>query len=109
MHVSVLNTSTNFLVAATAGYLVFGEKLPGLWWVGAALLVGGCLLIGRREGGSEALMGAHGEEGSIRVGEGEQELDKVGEEVDDPLPGVRTRSPYRDETEDEGDGKRATG
>ncbi|KAF2226936.1 hypothetical protein BDZ85DRAFT_212235, partial [Elsinoe ampelina] len=50
VHVSVLNTGTNFLVAATAGWAVFGEKLPGLWWVGAGMLVGGCLLIGSREG-----------------------------------------------------------
>ncbi|GAB7343314.1 hypothetical protein MBLNU457_1363t1 [Dothideomycetes sp. NU457] len=106
VHVSVLNTSTNFLVAATAGYLVFGERLPGLWWVGAALLVAGCLLIGRREGGDEAITGGHGDDGGrIRQGQS-QELDRVlAEEVDDPLPGVRTRSPYRDESEDEGGGK----
>jgi len=112
VHVSVLNTSTNFLVAATAGYLVFGEKLPGLWWVGAAMLIAGCLLIGGREGGKEALMGGHGDEGrGSHTGGDAQELDKVlGEEIDDPLPGAtRSRSPYRDEDEHEVDGTRATG
>jgi len=108
VHVSVLNTSTNFLVAATAGLLIFGERLPGLWWVGAAMLVAGCLLIGGREGGKEALMGEHGsaDQGYVGVqGEEAQELDstigKTGEEPDDPLPGARSRSPYRDEEGDE--------
>lgn len=119
VHVSVLNTSTNFLVAATAGLLVFGEKLPGLWWVGATMLVAGCLLIGRREGAKEALMGEHGghQEGQIRIQEYEtgqvQELDAVlvgkessAEEPDDPLPTARTRSPFRDDSDEEVAGKR---
>lgn len=29
--------------------MVFGEKLPGLWWVGAAGLVVGNVVIGHRE------------------------------------------------------------
>ena len=29
--------------------MVFGEKLPGLWWVGASGLVVGNVVIGRRE------------------------------------------------------------
>ncbi|PNS18790.1 Serine/threonine-protein kinase CLA4 [Sphaceloma murrayae] len=101
VHVSVLNTSTNFLVAASAGWLVFGEKLPGLWWVGAAMLIGGCFVIGRRGGREEEKKGAY-----VRVdGEGNADGEEVplGKwEVDDPLPGAegagpRSRSPYRDE------------
>ncbi|KAF4552128.1 Hypothetical protein D9617_11g009770 [Elsinoe fawcettii] len=108
VHVSVLNTSTNFLVAATAGWAVFGEKLPGLWWLGAAMLVAGCLMIGSREGRKE--------EGYAAVPTGEREAEGVllGDirgmegEVDDPLPvredkraRVRSRSPYLDDSEGE--------
>jgi len=32
---------------------VFGEILPVRWWCGAALLVGGCVVIGRRDEGSK--------------------------------------------------------
>lgn len=37
------------MLTAFAGWMVFGEKLPGLWWVGAAGLVVGNVVIGRRE------------------------------------------------------------
>lgn len=47
--VSVVNTSANFMLTALLGLLIFGEALPPLWWVGAALLVVGNVVIGRRE------------------------------------------------------------
>lgn len=47
--VSIINTSANFMLTAFSGWMVFGEKLPGLWWVGAAGLVVGNVVIGRRE------------------------------------------------------------
>ena len=47
--VSIVNTSANFMLTAFSGWIVFGEKLPGLWWVGAAGLVLGNVIIGRRE------------------------------------------------------------
>ena len=37
------------MLTAFSGWIVFGEKLPGLWWVGAAGLVLGNVIIGRRE------------------------------------------------------------
>ena len=37
------------MVTAFSGWMVFGEKLPGLWWVGAAGLVVGNVVIGRRD------------------------------------------------------------
>ena len=46
--VSLINTSFNFLLTAVSGWLVFGEKLPPLWWVGASGLVVGNVVIGRR-------------------------------------------------------------
>ncbi|KAH6676681.1 hypothetical protein B0J14DRAFT_636789 [Halenospora varia] len=47
--VSILNTSTNFLLTAILGFLIFSESLPPLWFLGAGLLVAGNVIIGRRE------------------------------------------------------------
>lgn len=88
--VSIINTSANFLLTAFSGWMVFGEKLPGLWWVGAAGLVVGNVVIGRRdEEGDVTFKGKVGEGG----GRGEQE----GEEL--------RREGYRDrEGEEDVDG-----
>lgn len=53
--VSIMNTSTNFVVTAILGFAIFAEALPPLWWVGAALLVAGNVIIGRgnQEQGSD--------------------------------------------------------
>jgi hypothetical protein len=47
--VSIINTSSNFMITAILGFFIFTESLPPLWWVGAALLVAGNVIIGRRE------------------------------------------------------------
>ena len=47
--VSVINTSSNFLVTAVLSALIFYEVLPPLWWLGAAFLVAGSVIIGHRE------------------------------------------------------------
>ena len=47
--VAIINTSANFMITALAGWIVFAEKLNGLWWVGAGGLVVGNVVIGRRE------------------------------------------------------------
>jgi len=47
--VSIINTSSNFMVTAILGFIIFSESLPPLWWAGAALLVAGNVIIGRRE------------------------------------------------------------
>jgi drug/metabolite transporter (DMT)-like permease len=53
--VSIMNTSTNFMITAFLGLMIFSESLPPLWWVGAAMLVAGNVIIGRKdEGGDEA-------------------------------------------------------
>ena len=44
--VSITNTASNFLVTAILGMIVFQEAVGGLWWVGAALMGGGCVLVG---------------------------------------------------------------
>lgn len=51
--VSIVNVSSNFFVTAIAGWAVFGEELKGLWWVGAACLAVGNVIIGRREEGEK--------------------------------------------------------
>jgi hypothetical protein len=37
------------MVTAVLGWMIFGEKLPPLWWAGASLLAAGNVVIGRRE------------------------------------------------------------
>ncbi|KAK3706926.1 hypothetical protein LTR37_012425 [Vermiconidia calcicola] len=54
VRVSVINTSANFMLTAVLGAIVFGEELPGLWWLGAGLLVAGSVIIGIREESREA-------------------------------------------------------
>ncbi|RKF73913.1 hypothetical protein GcM1_242133 [Golovinomyces cichoracearum] len=45
--VSILNTTSNFMVTAVLGWVIFSETLPGLWFVGAAFLIVGNVIIGR--------------------------------------------------------------
>lgn len=71
VRVSVINTSANFMITAMLGLMIFGESLPGLWWVGAASLVAGSVIIGRREEGGK-------EEGESGVG-ADPLLDRQGE------------------------------
>ncbi|KAK1729430.1 hypothetical protein CaCOL14_007617 [Colletotrichum acutatum] len=46
--VSIMNTSSNFVITAMLGFVIFSESLPPLWWVGAAMLVAGNVIIGRK-------------------------------------------------------------
>ncbi|KAK6085613.1 hypothetical protein SCUP515_00720 [Seiridium cupressi] len=46
--VSIMNTSTNFMITAILGFIIFSESLPSLWWLGAAMLVAGNVIIGRK-------------------------------------------------------------
>ncbi len=50
--VSIMNTSTNFMITALLGLVIFSESLPPLWWLGAALLVAGNVIIGRENEGA---------------------------------------------------------
>ncbi len=49
--VSIMNTSANFVLTALLGFAIFSEALPPLWWAGAALLVAGNVIIGRKDEG----------------------------------------------------------
>ncbi|KAF1966075.1 hypothetical protein BU23DRAFT_332837 [Bimuria novae-zelandiae CBS 107.79] len=90
VRVSVINTSANFMITAILGLLIFSESLPGLWWLGAAFLVAGSVIIGRREEGtkpeensvdrSDPLLNSEGEPFRDEDGEGRRddvELDSV--------------------------------
>lgn len=74
--VSIVNVSANFVVTAVLGWMIFSEKLNGMWWGGASLLAAGNVVIGRREegkkpGGSSGLDETTGEaeesEGLLRT------------------------------------------
>ena len=41
------------MVTAVLGALIFSEKLPGVWWLGAAMLCAGSVIIGMREEGEK--------------------------------------------------------
>ncbi|KAF2801619.1 uncharacterized protein BDZ99DRAFT_220190 [Mytilinidion resinicola] len=87
VRVSIINTSANFMLTAVLGALIFSELLPGVWWIGAAMLVAGSVIIGSREeakktgdagtGGAEPLLA--GQEGF----RDEEEADKSDEEGED--------------------------
>ena len=46
--VSILNTSSNFMVTGMLGWVIFSEKLSPTWLIGALLLVTGSVIIGHR-------------------------------------------------------------
>ena len=70
------------MVTAILGWLVFGEKLPPLWWLGASLLAAGNVVIGRRE---------EGEKPGGTVG-----LDETREEAENLLGNSETRDHHAD-------------
>ncbi|KAI9821868.1 MAG: hypothetical protein M1827_002450 [Pycnora praestabilis] len=100
--VSIINTSSNFMVTALMGFIVFAESLPPLWWLGAALLVAGSVIIGRRDDedkgkegrgpGPSEISAEHGE-GTFRE-EGQrllsEEVELEGETKD--VPSVQVQS-----------------
>lgn len=47
--VSIMNTSTNFVLTALLGLFIFSEALPPVWWAGAAMLVAGNVIVGRKD------------------------------------------------------------
>lgn len=47
--VAIMNTSTNFVFTALLGFFIFSEALPPVWWAGAALLVAGNVIVGRKD------------------------------------------------------------
>ena len=90
VRVSIINTSANFIVTAVLSFMIFSENLSGLWWLGAAMLVAGSVIIGMREEteeksvvattGEAPLLDRHGDanaEGFRDEGEDRVELSSV--------------------------------
>jgi hypothetical protein len=76
--VSILNTSSNFMITALLGLIIFSESLPPLWFLGAALLVAGNVIIGRRDE-EEDKTADEGDDGENGLGQyGDQEGDERG-------------------------------
>lgn len=75
--VSIINTSSNFMITAVLGFIIFSESLPPLWWLGAALLVAGNVIIGRREEDEGTKPGD--EQERAENGEGRYNSDEEGE------------------------------
>ncbi|GAB7346756.1 hypothetical protein MBLNU459_g1860t1 [Dothideomycetes sp. NU459] len=99
VRVSIMNTSANFMITAVLGALIFSESLPGLWWLGAAMLVAGSVIIGRREEGKDAgNAGTAGAEPRVAAGEGRDDALFV-DEPDAPLAKAGKQSDYRDSVE----------
>ncbi|ROW05169.1 hypothetical protein VSDG_00025 [Cytospora chrysosperma] len=70
--VSIMNTSSNFFITAIMGLIIFSESLPPLWWVGAALLVAGNVIIGKQDdaGGKPEAVDGGGDAASPAVQDG---------------------------------------
>lgn len=104
--VSITNTSTNFLVTAVLGMIVFGEQVRGLWWLGAAMMGVGCILVGMREQEEEKTKkrrGASRDHGRSARGE-EEPLD---EDETITLIGRENESDSQSEEEQDGAGRRS--
>lgn len=90
--VSIVNVSANFFSTALLGLIIFGERLPPMWWAGAGLLAAGNVVIGRREeaekpGGTIGLE-VDEEEVEVLLGEGVGEGAAIG--LDDELGRAET-------------------
>lgn len=70
------------MVTAVLGWMIFSEKLNGIWWGGAALLAAGNVIIGRREEGEKRPNGEVEVGGSARQSEeAEGLLGRAGQET----------------------------
>lgn len=73
------------MITALSGFVIFAESLPPLWWLGAALLVVGNVIIGRNRVEEDVDEHEEGEAPLIKSGDdddGEDELVPLLEEQD---------------------------
>lgn len=101
------------MLTALLGLIVFGERLPPLWWLGAGLLVAGNVIIGRRQedGDEDGTPGTRNGRSVGREGEGNEGYRDQGQgEISDGVEmgakevsgnGQREGESYRDQGEDE--------
>jgi hypothetical protein len=85
--VSIMNTSANFVLTAVLGFAIFSEALPPLWWLGAALLVAGNVIIGQKDegSGSKKSADADGDRPPVLDGEAFRDVDDYDRDVASPL------------------------
>lgn len=76
-----MNTSTNFMMTALLGFAIFGESLPPMWWAGAALLVAGNVIVGRKDETKDG----PAEGGYMPVPEDEDELRRRKDDEDEDV------------------------
>lgn len=102
------------MLTAMLGLIVFGERLPPLWWLGAGLLVAGNVVIGRRpedgDGDGDGRAGPRNVRSGGRERAGNEEYRDRGDgEISDGVEmgakevrgnGQREEENYRDQEED---------
>lgn len=95
--VSIMNTSSNFVITAMLGLLIFSESLPPLWWVGATLLVAGNVIIGSKDESGKEAAGEDHHEGVVAPAPG---LDGLGDYEDVPQIDGILNPEVKDDEED---------
>lgn len=106
--VSIVNVSSNFFVTAILGAMIFGEKLPLAWWLGAGLLAAGNVVIGRREeaekpGGTIGLDETRGEAEeaeNLLATDAEDDLVELRESFENGMPAKQSRMKTREDVDD---------
>lgn len=83
--VSIMNTSTNFVLTALLGLLIFSEALPPLWWAGAALLVAGNVIVGRKDEAKDGPDAAEGAGAEPLIGDPDQDEGVYKDDVDEDV------------------------
>ncbi|KAL1962878.1 hypothetical protein VTN77DRAFT_9056 [Rasamsonia byssochlamydoides] len=101
--VSITNTSANFLVTAILGMIVFGERVRGLWWVGAAMMAAGCILVGMRE----KMDDSSDNRSNNSSGNGSGNKKNKNSDVQGRTRNANNEGVYHDENEEEEDGDAA--
>lgn len=84
--VSIMNTSANFVITAILGFAIFSESLPPLWWLGAAMLVAGNVIIGRKDEGSEQAPAGEGASSAASLAEHGASAYEVSTRLDELRP-----------------------
>ncbi|KIX08314.1 uncharacterized protein Z518_02970 [Rhinocladiella mackenziei CBS 650.93] len=91
--VSIVNVSANFIVTAILGWMIFSEKLNGVWWGGACMLAVGNVVIGRREESQKPGRSVGLDESAREAEEAEGLLSPAEVELDDTADaGLRERA-----------------
>jgi hypothetical protein len=84
------------MITAVMGVLIFSETLPGLWLLGAAMLVAGSVIIGRREEGKETGdAGTAGAEPTVLATD-DTDTTRFADEPDAPLDGRDDDQAFKD-------------